>query len=566
MKRVVLWLLVGLLVWGALPALAGEGQTLAYGDSGDRVREIQQRLTDLGYYTGKVSGNYLEGTRYAVRRFQKDYGIDVTGEVDGETEVLLFSAEYRLLTYGMEGDDVLRVQEQLHLLEYYNGKLSGNYLEGTTAAVKAFQEMNELAVTGDADADTQRALFSDGALPKSYVPAGESADGETAPDLGDINDVVMVEDGAASADASETSDIPFPGKLTRGTSNRHVKTVQQRLVELGFFEGPVSGNYQRKTVEAVKAFQTHNGLKADGVTGKDTWNMLFNNQYALSVSQTPYPTPEPTPPPYAVTVDVKNQLVVVYGLDENGEYNNVVRQMICSTGMVGTPSDVGVWITNGRRARWAYFGLYNSHAQFWTRINENIAFHSVIYKEVDYMALSTRSYNMLGSRASHGCIRLLVSDAEWIYENIREGTAVTITEDLPEDQELHMALMPPPLSRTYMRPVNTPEATATPAYSSNGMPPQPFRMMREKSTGEDVFWLQMKLKELGYYHGTVTGSYYSGTERAVKAFQQAAGLHADGKAGTTTLNALYANVLDPAATAPPTAAPSPTPEPTPSAE
>ena len=64
----------------------------------------------------------------------------------------------------------------------------------------------------------------------------------------------------------------------------------------------------------------------------------------------------------------------------------------------------------------------------------------MIYHQVDYDALSTKSYNLLGSRASHGCIRLLVSDAKWVYENIGEGVKVTITEDLPIDQELRAAL------------------------------------------------------------------------------------------------------------------------------
>ncbi len=559
MKRIALLLITVALLASALPAVAQDNAPLEYGASGDRVLEIQQRLTDLGYYTGKVSGNFLEGTRYAVKRFQKDYGVEVTGVVDGETEAMLFGAEYRHLTYGMSGDDVLRVQEQLNALGYYNGKQSGDYLEGTTAGIEAFQTINELPVTGDADADTQRALFSDGARAKDYVPPTVAPEGESADDLGDINDVVMVEDGAASSDASETAEVPFPGKLTRGTSNRSVKRVQERLIELGFFEGPVSGNYQSKTVEAVKEFQAHNSLKADGVTGKETWNMLFNNAYVLSARETPYPTPEPTPVPYAVTVDVRNQVVIVYGLDDEGGYTNIVRQMICSTGMVGSPSDVGVWITNGRRARWAYFSLYGSHAQFWTRINENIAFHSVIYNAVDYSALSVKSYNKLGQRASHGCIRLLVADAEWVYENIREGTAITITEELPVDQELHMALMPPALNKTYMRPVTTPEPTATPAYTSTGMPSEPFRTLQIKSTGEDVFWLQMRLKELGYYTGTVTGTYYSGTQKAVKAYQKDHGIYADGKAGVKTLNSLYAEALAAEALAAVTPAPTESP-------
>ena len=57
--------------------------------------------------------------------------------------------------------------------------------------------------------------------------------------------------------------------------------------------------------------------------------------------------------------------------------------------------------------------------------------------------------------------------------------------------------------------------------------------------GQDVYWLQMKLKELGYYKGTCTGQYREGTERAVRAYQRDRGLSGDGAANKYTLNALY---------------------------
>ena len=39
---------------------------LRYGSTGEDVKDLQTRLTELGYYKGKISGNYLEGTRSAV--------------------------------------------------------------------------------------------------------------------------------------------------------------------------------------------------------------------------------------------------------------------------------------------------------------------------------------------------------------------------------------------------------------------------------------------------------------------------------------------------------------------
>ncbi|MBR3765340.1 MAG: peptidoglycan-binding protein [Clostridia bacterium] len=521
-------------------------EPLAYGMDGEEVKRIQELLIELGYLDSNATGKFRNATRSAVKQFQREYGLEVTGVVDAETEVMLLNAEFRTIEHGDDGDDVKRLQEALINLGYLDANATGKYRNATENAVYAFQRENGLPVTGKADIELQRYLYSGNALPRGgfVTPAPAS-------ELGDVNDLVIAGDGEA------VEVYPYKKKLTRGASGADVKQVQTRLTELGFFDGPISGNYMNQTIAAVKAFQTHNGMHADGVTGQDTWNMLFNSADVVDASATPRPTPAPTPVPYAITVDVKNQVTIVYGLDDNGNYTVPVRRMTCSTGTVSTPSDVGEWVLSGRRARWCYFSLYGSHAQYWTKINDNIAFHSVIYNQVDYDAMSVKSYNMLGSRASHGCIRLLVSDARWIYENIREGVVVTVTEDLPRDEELRYAVKAPPLNSARNGPVTTPQPTPEPEYISDGMPPQPFRKLKVKSSGEDVYWLQMKLKELGYYTGTVTGSYYSGTQNAVKKFQKDHGIYQTGEADVRTLEAIYADVIAANAT------PEPTPEATP---
>ena len=58
------------------------------------------------------------------------------------------------------------------------------------------------------------------------------------------------------------------------------------------------------------------------------------------------------------------------------------------------------------------------------------------------------------------------------------------------------------------------------------------------SSGEVVSQIQTKLKRWGYYNGAVDGIYGSGTEKAVRLFQQKNGLAVDGKVGQQTLAAL----------------------------
>ena len=61
---------------------------------------------------------------------------------------------------------------------------------------------------------------------------------------------------------------------------------------------------------------------------------------------------------------------------------------------------------------------------------------------------------------------------------------------------------------------------------------------KKGSSGAVVTQIQTKLKSWGYYTGTVDGIYGSGTERAVRAFQQKNGLTVDGKVGDQTLAAM----------------------------
>ena len=60
-------------------------------------------------------------------------------------------------------------------------------------------------------------------------------------------------------------------------------------------------------------------------------------------------------------------------------------------------------------------------------------------------------------------------------------------------------------------------------------------------SGEAVKKVQRRLAELGYYTGAVGGNYQSMTQAAVAAFQQAAGLTADGVCNAKTLTALFSD-------------------------
>ncbi|MFR1863041.1 MAG: peptidoglycan-binding protein [Dialister invisus] len=55
------------------------------GDKGEAVRNIQHLLINQGYLIDSADGTYGNNTEYAVKSFQKEQGISVTGKVDGVT-------------------------------------------------------------------------------------------------------------------------------------------------------------------------------------------------------------------------------------------------------------------------------------------------------------------------------------------------------------------------------------------------------------------------------------------------------------------------------------------------
>ena len=101
-------------------------------------------------------------------------------------------------------------------------------------------------------------------------------------------------------------------------------------------------------------------------------------------------------------------------------------------------------------------------------------------------------------------------------------------------------------------PKPTPTPTPAPTYAVPGA------SVRRDDTGEDVKTIQKRLKELGYYKSRIDGQFGYLSVQALKAFQQANGLEADGVAGKGTYAVLFSeNALQSGAT------PSPTPELTP---
>ena len=81
--------------------------------------------------------------------------------------------------------------------------------------------------------------------------------------------------------------------------------------------------------------------------------------------------------------------------------------------------------STGPGARWHYFKKFFVRAQYAFYIQGDIMFHSVLYSSKDSSPTSGSVRN-LGRKASHGCVRLSVENAKWIYQNCPAKTKIVV--------------------------------------------------------------------------------------------------------------------------------------------
>ena len=122
--------------------------------------------------------------------------------------------------------------------------------------------------------------------------------------------------------------------------------------------------------------------------------------------------------PYNISVNKSKQRVYIF----SGQ--TIVKEFICSTGKDETPTPSGRFLVGSKGP--VFYPSDSAACYFWTRINNNYLFHSAIYDSDGYPIQS--EYDKLGSKASHGCIRLPKDDAKWIQDNVPYGTLVTISD------------------------------------------------------------------------------------------------------------------------------------------
>ena len=414
---------LGLVETEQTTGLSGNYPTLQLGsrdgdDSAAYVVMLQNRLQELGYLTSAADGQYGQMTESAVLAFQETNGLTPTGIADDSTQSILYStaAKQAPVSAASQDSDAMRLQQKLIVWGFMVGGADGVVGDATKTAVAEFKEY---------------IYASNAALYAAYATPEPTPEPTLAPDAQPVaidvplNETVIASesgfDGEITEDIMKFVDGEYPFTIYRqlvqtGDSGAEVWRVQRRLRALGYLYKP-DGSYGALTENALKYFQKKNGLQETGAADQATQEKLFSSD-ALKAEEYVFP--------YKIGISLDEQRVYVYQWDGSG-YNDQIKKFKCSTGMEGYATPTGTYQSGGKvtSGEWYYFADYNCYAKYAYRIVGGILFHSVLYNS-NKQGPTNSSVRALGRKASHGCVRLAVDDAKWIFENCPEGTTVII--------------------------------------------------------------------------------------------------------------------------------------------
>ena len=439
---------------------------------------------------------------------------------------------YQVLQKGDKGAKVTALQEALIELGFLSGKADGNFGAGTEKAVIAFQTANDYPATGIMDANIQAFLFS-----------------------GNVKN--------AKGEKTNTKTLsPVDGvSMKKGNTGTQVTQLQSELIRLGYLKSKASGTYDADTISAVRAFQKKNGLTANGTADKATQDLLFSGT-ALDASATATPSPTPTPKPtatpsptpeipsqtlrsgnsgsdvkilqrrlkalkyYVGTIDGKMDQETVkalknfqkaHGLKDDGVAGKETYAILFSDAALvkgTTPTPVATETPTPETT-----GTTTAASENWPTLRKNDSGENVAQLQE---ALIQLGYMTGKADGNYGASTVsAVKEFQKANGLTEDGTAGEETQKVLYSGKAK--------AKAKATATATPKATATPA---------PDNILKEGSKGSDVKALQNKLIELGYLSGKADGVYGSKTTEAVKAFQRASKLTADGVAGEKTISKL----------------------------
>lgn len=192
-------------------------------------------------------------------------------------------------------------------------------------------------------------------------------------------------------------------------SREKVKTIEQRLAELGYNPGKVDGKTDSHFECAVMAFQKMNGLERNG---------QIDIQFIDALKNPLQPGASQKHEGIHAEADLQRQIMTVY-LDDR-----ILRILPISSGSDRTFKEAGegVQIAETPTGNFTFFahiwGVHESH------LGE--LFNPVYFDKGGYAVHGELFVPPYG--ASHGCLRITIEDSEWFEKTVPIGSHLLVSE------------------------------------------------------------------------------------------------------------------------------------------
>ncbi len=456
------------------------------------------------------------------------------------------------LQRGFTGSEEVReLQRRLKQLGYYSGSADGDFGPATEAAVKAFQKANGLTADGKAGEKTLEKLNSSSAITKKQASATPTpkptkkptAKPTTKPTAKPTRTPKPTPRVTATPRPTATPNLTRDYYLQTGSRGAKVRTLQNRLIQLGYLGGKATGNYDEATEAAVRAFQKRTkGLWEDGVAGPDTLNALYSASAARAsgMAASTGETLERGSEGDAVRALQKRlkELGYLSGTPD-GSYG-----IITEAAVIAFQQRNG--LTADGKAGTATLGrIYSSEAIKNGGSPVSTAAESSASTSAgngqDTAGISSSGYVTLELGSEGETVKRLQTELKRLgyYNGSVDGRFGESTK---------AAVMAYQLRNNLTVDGKAGPATQRSLYRSSDQ--VAYSALRVGEEGTAVRNLQYTLYELGYYTGRVDGVYGQTTADAVRAFQIQNKLSpVDGVAGSATLSRLYSAQAMPASAA-----------------
>jgi peptidoglycan hydrolase-like protein with peptidoglycan-binding domain len=244
------------------------------------VADVQQKLNVLGYEAGPNDGLMGPRTRKAIRAFQKDAGLPVTGEIDSELLTHLESSAG--LGQAVEDPEtVLRVEKKLDSLGWAVGEVDGKVDDQLRNALTKYARFADLPVSDNLTMATvnhvdQHMLRNDAESASKLLWSVETELTQRGYRTGPIDGTTDQYTFRAILDYEEDNGLPRNGQLnpilldsleiadTRPVTDLDLRQIESRLLKQGYAPGAVDGVLDAQTEAAIKEYQTDAGQAPTG--------------------------------------------------------------------------------------------------------------------------------------------------------------------------------------------------------------------------------------------------------------------------------------------------------------